>query len=62
MKYRIKIIGDETLSLSEDEGIALKEALLRGSLPKYIQIGESLIASHQISGIFPAEEDEVRSF
>jgi hypothetical protein len=49
-------MSGENLTLKEEEGVALKEALLRGSIPKYIQIGEALIATHQISGIFPDEE------
>lgn len=61
MKYIVKIMSGEVLSLNEDEGIALKEALLRGNVPKYIQIGDALIAAHQISGIFP-EEKETKTF
>ena len=53
-------MGGEELMLNENEGLALKEALLRGSIPKYIQIGEALIASHQISGIFP-DDNEVQT-
>ena len=58
MNYTLKIMSGENLTLKEEEAIALKEALLRGSVPKYIQIGEALIAAHQISGIFPNEETQ----
>ncbi len=60
MKYRLKIMSGEDLTLKEEEGLALKEALLRGNVPKYIQIGEALIASHQISGIFP-DDNEIQT-
>lgn len=53
--YTLKLIGKE-LTLQEDEALVLKQALIKGNAPKYIEIGDDLINTSQIMGIFAGDD------
>lgn len=57
-KYIIQLMDKKELELDEGEGIILKQALAKGNVPTYIEIGDTLIASHQIIGVFPHFQEE----
>jgi len=58
MKYLIKLIGEKEISINEDEAKILKQAVLSGNAPKYIEIENTVFATHQIVMIYPDDEIE----
>jgi hypothetical protein len=50
-------MGGHSIYLSEMEGEALKEALISGEMPKFVALGNDLVASHQISGVYAEYEE-----
>lgn len=53
MKYYIKLMDRQQITISEDEAGVLKQAVLSGDAPKYIEIGNTVFATNQIIMIYP---------